>query len=103
MQAEDNAARAATDCERARERICRDIPTCKSDFVTRSGLLHAVVMVPSMYGEVEDEAKDGWGRRRDDERLQQLLDDDRICVELRFSFAVSTTVDSGEWMPACAR
>ena len=71
MQAEDNAARAATDCERARERICRDIPTCKSDFVTRSGLLHAVVMVPSMYGEVEDEAKDGWGRRRDDERLQQ--------------------------------
>ena len=59
-------------------------------------------MVPSMYGEVEDEAKDGWGRRRDDERLQQLLDDDRICVELRFSFAVSTTVDS-EWMPACGQ
>ena len=28
-------------------------------------------MVPSMYGEVEDEAKDCWGRRRDDERLQQ--------------------------------
>ena len=61
MQAEDNAARAATDCERARERICRDIPTCKSDFVTRSGLLHAVVMVPSMYGEVEDEATAGEG------------------------------------------
>ena len=36
-----------------------------------------------------------------------LLDDDRICVELRFSFAVSTTgtvpVDSGEWMPACGQ